>query len=305
MSSIQEQQATLSLSVTEDLREVPRDSRLLFMQEASQELLSQMLLLLEQQGERLAALEGAYRVLQAQVDEGHKTTPYIHDNPFYLMPDPAGKVGMVIGYDEGASSDASETYRSFEELFRGPVERVLQLQKPYIELLRGHQPVLDVGCGRGELIKLLAEENIEAQGVDMDEGMARVGQAEGLDITVGDANSFLSSCSDESLGAVFSAQVIEHMPYQQLIDFFRLSFSKLQPGGVFIAETVNPHRPASMKTFWTDLTHQHPIFPEVALAQVRAAGFQAAHLFFPTGSGDANQDLLQADAYSVVAYKLA
>lgn len=275
------------------------------MQDQTQELLAQILALLEQHGAKIAGLEEAFAHLQSRVDEAHAAQPYIHDNPFYLMPDPAGKVGMVIGYDVEDSQDSSETYRSFEELFRGPTDRVLQLQRPYVELLRGHDPVLDVGCGRGELMGLLASEGIEAKGVDMDEGMARVGQEAGMDITVTDANSYLKDCEDDSLGAIISMQVIEHIPYEDLMEFLRLSRQKLQPGGVFIAETVNPHRPASLKTFWTDLTHQHPIFPEVALTHVRSAGFATAHLFFPAGSGEANRDLLEADAYAVVAYKLS
>lgn len=275
------------------------------MSDPVQELLAQLLAIAEQQGEKIEALERAHIALQERVDAAQSAQPFIHDNPFYLMADPADKVGMVIGYDMAEGQDASETYRSFEELFRGPVDRILELQKPYLPLLEGRGPVLDVGCGRGELVELLTAEGIEAKGVDMDQGMARVGQDKGLDITVADANSYLSGCEDNSLGAIISMQVIEHIPYEDLMEFFRLSRKKLMPGGVFIAETVNPHRPASMKTFWTDLTHQHPIFPEVALTHVRTAGFAAAHLFFPTGSGDANQDLLNADAYSVVAYKLS
>jgi hypothetical protein len=66
---------------------------------------------------------------------------------------------------------AGAEYRSFEDVFRGPEERIRELLVPYVGLLRGHEPVLDVGCGRGELLDLLREEGIEASGVDVDEGM--------------------------------------------------------------------------------------------------------------------------------------
>ncbi len=42
---------------------------------------------------------------------------------------------------------------------------------PTSTLLRDHAPVLDVGCGRGELLSLLREAGVEARGVDTDEGM--------------------------------------------------------------------------------------------------------------------------------------
>ena len=77
---------------------------------------------------------------------------------------------------------------------------------------------------------------------------------------------------DGSLGTIFCAQVIEHLPHDQLRRLLELSLRKLAPGGLFIAETVNPHRISSLKTFWVDLTHQHPIFPEVALAICAIAG---------------------------------
>ena len=91
---------------------------------------------------------------------------------------------------------------------------------------------------------------------------------------IGDANEHLAGLPDGSLGTIFSAQVIEHLPYEQLRGMLALARRKLAPGGLFIAETVNPHRISSLKTFWVDLTHQHPIFPEVALAMCAIAGFR-------------------------------
>jgi hypothetical protein len=75
---------------------------------------------------------------------------------------------------------------------------------------------------------------------------------------------------------------------------------KLRPGGLLIAETVNSHRVASLKMFWVDLTHQHPIFPEVALALCGIAGFQAAYVFAP-GFEDYEAARNEAPSYAVVA----
>jgi hypothetical protein len=59
----------------------------------------------------------------------------------------------------------------------------------------------------------------------------------------------------------------------------------VRPGGTVILETVNPHSLEAFKTFYTDLTHQRPIFPEVALALIELAGFTRAHVVFPLGTG--------------------
>jgi|CZKG01.1.fsa_nt_gi SAM-dependent methyltransferase len=224
--------------------------------------------------------------------------PYLADRPFEPLDSP---VGEVLGYRSAASLRAGGSgYVEFEEIFRGPADRVAESQRPYLALVREHQPVLDVGCGRGEFLTLLAGEGISGHGVDADAGMVERSRALGLDVTLAEANDYLEGLRDASLGTVFSAQLIEHLPYRELQRMLELARRKLRPGGVFIAETINPHRVSSLKTFWVDLTHQHPIFPEVALALSAIAGFESAYVFAPTfDSFEAAR--FQAPAYAVVA----
>jgi 2-polyprenyl-3-methyl-5-hydroxy-6-metoxy-1,4-benzoquinol methylase len=104
-----------------------------------------------------------------------------------------------------------------------------------------------------------------------------------------------------SLPAVFSAQMIEHLPFTALKELLDLTYTRLQPGGVAIFETVNPHALEAFKTFYTDLTHEHPIFPEVALAWCELVGFDEAYVFFPRGTGDLSRDRQSQGEYAVVA----
>jgi SAM-dependent methyltransferase len=241
--------------------------------------------------------------------------PYMADSPFELQSSPVGKVlgfsspaavkdgaerGDGVGGGAGQAGDADGDYVAFEQLFRGPAERVAELQRPYLTLLADHEPVLDVGCGRGEFLELLAGEGIAARGVDGDAGMVARCRALGLDVAQGDVNEHLAGLADGSLGTIFSAQVIEHLPHEQLRELLGLSLRKLAPGGLFIAETVNPHRISSLKTFWVDLTHQHPIFPEVALAICAIAGFESAFVFAP-GFDSFEGARFESPAYAVVA----
>ncbi len=242
--------------------------------------------------------------------------PYMADSPFELRSTPVGEAlgfsadagaGAGTGVSEGTGAgegakrgDGDSDYVAFEQLFRGPVERVAELQRPYLTLLADHEPVLDVGCGRGEFLELLAGEGIAARGVDSDAGMVARCRALGLDVEQGDANEHLAGLPDGSLGAIFSAQVIEHLPHEHLRRLLELSLRKLAPGGLFIAETVNPHRISSLKTFWVDLTHQHPIFPEVALAICAIAGFRSGYVFAP-GFDSFERSRFDSPAYAVVA----
>jgi SAM-dependent methyltransferase len=240
------------------------------------------------------ALRGKVEAMDAELN----ALPYVAGEVFEAMETPAGE---AVGYRAAAPLRGGEgDYVDFEELFRGPAARVTDSQRPYLPLVREHQPVLDLGCGRGEFLALLAGEGIAGRGVDSDRGMVDHCLALGLDVTLADANAHLESLEDASLGVVFSVQLIEHLPYAELRRLFALARAKLRPGGLLIAETVNPHRVPSLKTFWVDLTHRHPIFPEVALALSALAGFEPAYVFAPSFASY-EQARFSAPAYALVA----
>jgi 2-polyprenyl-3-methyl-5-hydroxy-6-metoxy-1,4-benzoquinol methylase len=201
---------------------------------------------------------------------------------------------------EVAQTTAGAEYRSFEDVFRGPEERIRELLEPYVEILRGHEPVLDVGCGRGELLDLLRDAGIAAAGVDLDEGMVERAREKGHEVERADAVDYLER-HDGPFGAIAAIHVIEHLPYESLLRFFELARSRLAPGGLLVAETVNPHSLQAFKTFYTDLTHRAPIFPEVAAALARIQGFENARIVYPRGSGDEERDRRAETEYALVA----
>jgi SAM-dependent methyltransferase len=230
-----------------------------------------------------------------------RALPFMEGDPLTQFETP--DTGRVIGYRAGADGTSDSPYREFEAVFRGSEERVAASQRPYLDLLEGHAPVLDAGCGRGEMLDLLRDRGIAAEGVDADPGMVERCREKRHAVTLGDVVELLEGRDDASLGAIFSAQLIEHLPRPELERFVILSARKLAPRGLFVAETVNPHCARALKAFWLDLTHQHPIFPEVALMLCRIAGFPQAYVFHPLGGGDAAEDRYTQDAYAVVATK--
>jgi 2-polyprenyl-3-methyl-5-hydroxy-6-metoxy-1,4-benzoquinol methylase len=192
-------------------------------------------------------------------------------------------------------------YRSFEDVFRGSEERIRELLVPYVDLLRGHEPVLDAGCGRGELLDLLSEAEIEATGVDIDEGMVERAREKGHTVELADVVDYLGRLPDGKFGAIVAIHVIEHLPYEGLLRFLHLAREKLAPDGLLVVETVNPHSLQAFKTFWTDLTHRAPIFPEVASALATIQGFESVRVIFPRGTGDDDLDLREETEYALVA----
>ena len=190
-------------------------------------------------------------------------------------------------------------YRAFEDVFRGSEETVTDRLSVYVDELIG--PVVDLGCGRGELLALLRERDHEAVGVDLDAEMVERCRRKGLDVEQADALDALRRRGDGTVGTIFSAQFLEHLDHAALVDLLAESRRVLRAGGRFIAETVNPHALFAFKTFWVDPTHRQPLFPEVLLVMARAAGFATGRIRFPFGVGDASRDRWTQGEYTLIA----
>ncbi len=245
----------------------------------------------------LAALR-ARAEATAEAVQAANATPYMADDRFSQRTHPL--LGEVIGFSAGPD-DEVDGYRGFEDLFRGPEKMIRERQKVYLDLVAGFAPVLDAGCGRGEFLDLLEERGIESHGVDLDPGMVERCREKGHQVEQANLLDRLEGSNADSLGTVFSAQVIEHLDREELQRLLELSLARLRPGGLFIAETVNPHSPAALKSFWVDPSHRQPLFPETMLALCQLARFGSADVFFPLGSGDWEADRLSAGEYAVVA----
>jgi SAM-dependent methyltransferase len=231
----------------------------------------------------------------ARVLEGARARP-ASTHPAISFVDDSGR--RALGFRD-AHLDATG-YRGFEDIFRGDEQEIRQGQERYVDMVRDRAWVLDLGCGRGELLDALRDAGMKGKGVDMDESMVERCREKGHEVELADAATALRSYEDGTIPAVFAAQVVEHLSADQLSELLSLSAAKLEPGGVAIFETVNPHNPAALKAFWTDTTHHHPMFPEVLLAHCRLAGFASGDVRFPVESGDFDSDIYVNRDYAVV-----
>jgi O-antigen chain-terminating methyltransferase len=156
---------------------------------------------------------------------------------------------------------------------RGDTAEIRERQRDYVADFQSSGPVLDLGCGRGEFVALLSEAGIEARGVDADADMVAFARGEGLDVEQADATAALESLEDGSLGGVFAAQLLEHLPPSTLVRLLEVAAAKLRPGGVIVAETINPLSPLALRNYFADLTHAQPLVPETLELLFRQAGF--------------------------------
>jgi SAM-dependent methyltransferase len=166
-------------------------------------------------------------------------------------------------------------YFAFEARMRGSTADVRERQRPYVEDFRDAAPVLDVGSGRGEFLALLSDAGIESRGVDADADMVAYARGEGLEVEQADALAYLEATEPASLGGIFMAQVVEHLPPAQLFRLLELAARALRPGGLLVAETINPLSPLALRSYFADLTHAQPLVPETLQLLAKQAGFRA------------------------------
>jgi SAM-dependent methyltransferase len=171
-------------------------------------------------------------------------------------------------------------YFAFEARMRGSTAEVRARQRAYVDDFRDAAPVLDVGCGRGEFLVLLREAGIEARGVDADADMVAYARGEGLEVEQVDALVHLESVPDASLGGIFAAQFVEHLPPTALLRLLELAARKLRPGGLLVAETINPLSPLALRSYFADLTHAQPLVPETLALLAKQAGFRQVETRF-------------------------
>jgi SAM-dependent methyltransferase len=174
-----------------------------------------------------------------------------------------------------ASSIDSYKYVGFEDRYRGSQEDIRARLTAYLPFFEGASDVLDIGCGRGEFLDLLRERGISGRGLDVNHEMVEVCLARGLNVSEGDALSYLESQPDGSLGGLLAAQVVEHLEPGYLMQMLDVAYHKLRPGSRIILETINPACWfAFFSSYIRDITHVRPLHPDTLSYLLTASGFQ-------------------------------
>lgn len=161
----------------------------------------------------------------------------------------------------------------FAELERGSRDDVIVSLQSYPALFGGREPIVDLGCGRGEFLELAKRDGLRAYGVDTDEDAVAACRALGLDARLEDLFDHLAGLPETSVGGVFCSQVVEHLPADLLPTLLGEIARVLQPGGVAVIETPNPATFAThVQSFWRDPTHLRPVTAVALAFAARTAG---------------------------------
>lgn len=148
------------------------------------------------------------------------------------------------------------SYSDYETICRsggyGNIRRYLSLLAP---IFKGCKKVLDIGCGQGIFLQLLASQGTPAIGVDSDEKLLALARASRVNVLQSDALDYLKTTEDEFDG-MFCSHLIEHLQIDAVVALLEAACHRLTKGGLFVLVFPNP---ASLRMqlnfFWRDPTH--------------------------------------------------
>jgi SAM-dependent methyltransferase len=170
----------------------------------------------------------------------------------------------------------SLTYVGFEDRFRGSQDEIRSRLSDYVPVFASASDVVDVGCGRGELLDLLRQHGVTARGVDTNQGMVQLCRARGLDVEQSDALGFLERQADGALGGLAAIQVVEHFEPAYLLRFLETAYHKMRDGAPLVLETINPACwMAFFETYIRDITHRQALHPDTLRYLVQTSGFSS------------------------------
>lgn len=188
---------------------------------------------------------------------------------------------MPSAHDETRSKLIVTFYKEFENQFRGSRKLIKDRFEVYLPFIKPLFKVcdsaraIDLGCGRGEWLEVLAEQGFAGVGVDADRGMLAEGRAVGLVVHEGDAIEHLKQSSSDTFALISGFHIAEHLPFAVLRTLIAEAHRCLAPGGLLILETPNTENlRVAGSTFFLDPTHERPLPHELLAFAAEYEGFE-------------------------------
>lgn len=175
----------------------------------------------------------------------------------------------------------SRLYESYASTHAGHGSDSASSTLIYRRDIRPHLPkspgirIVDIGCGQGQLVRLLLRDGYAAEGIDISPEQVAIARRAGLDQVVhGDFRTMLQHATG-SLDVVVATDVLEHQVKDEVLDTLDLVVRALKPAGIFIARIPNAVSPFGGNVRHGDFTHESSYTPR-SVAQIAAAvGFSS------------------------------
>ncbi len=138
--------------------------------------------------------------------------------------------------------DLSKYQQEFE------VDR-LDLIKTILSACKG-QSALDIGCGPGAILQILAKQGWQVTGIDTDPENLDKASKHASEVIQGNVIDVLPELPDEQYDLVMALELIEHMPKPLGISFIEQVSRILKPGGELLISTPNTLSPEGLGGYY-------------------------------------------------------
>jgi 2-polyprenyl-3-methyl-5-hydroxy-6-metoxy-1,4-benzoquinol methylase len=136
-------------------------------------------------------------------------------------------------------------------------------------------PVVDIGCGRGDLVRLLRADGYDAEGIDISPEQTTLARGAGITgVRQGDFRAILAA-HPTHYAAITATDLLEHFTKPEVLATFDEVASALMPGGVFVARVPNAVSPLGGHIRAGDFTHLTSFTARSIRQLAAAAGFGA------------------------------
>ena len=165
------------------------------------------------------------------------------------------------------------SYLGFEDRFRGPREEIRSRLESYLPIFASASNVVDVGCGRGELLDLLRQHGVgpgastrtRAWCSSAESGASTSSRATRWGFSSAAGRQPRRAHRDSGRGALRPGY---------LLRFLETANHKMRAGAPMVLETINPACwMAFFETYMRDLTHAQALHPDTLRYLVQASGF--------------------------------
>jgi SAM-dependent methyltransferase len=146
----------------------------------------------------------------------------------------------------------------------------------YLPLLSGLDraaPLLEIGCGAGELLSYLERRGFShAAGIDISAEQVALARQRGLRVEHGDMLELLQA-RPATYAAILAVDVLEHLTRDELLRLATLAHAALRPGGRLLVQTANGAGLFPGQVIFGDLTHLTILSPPSLSQLLRLVGF--------------------------------
>jgi SAM-dependent methyltransferase len=171
---------------------------------------------------------------------------------------------------EQVEQEVDRIYRQLSHAFEGSHEFRVAYYENFSQFFGAGDVVLDLGCGDGVFLELLAKKGISAFGVDRDPDRALGADSTNAHIVVGD----LLTCDIPfpGINALSLIHVIEHFQPDQIIRRICQLQREFDIRKLLIV-TPNIADTRVTENFWLDVTHVRPYPRALLVALLQTLGF--------------------------------